>query len=650
MYTYKAGTANYPRNFTDKLFINYRNEFDFSEITDTTARFIEENQLLDKELWISFVRQFEGTPDASNLGWRCEYWGKMMRGACLVYSYTKNPELLGTLSATVRHIMTMQDERGRISTYPVSNEFNGWDIWGRKYVLLGMQYFLEINEDEELKDEIIASMCRQVDYLIGKLGNGEGKLRITRTSRHWYGLNSSSILEPVVRLYNITGDKKYLDFAQYIADEGGTYAENIFRLAEKKELRLWQYPVTKAYEMISCFEGLLELYRVTKTEWYKNALVNFADLILEDELTVIGCAGCTHELFDHSAVRQANTNNYRIMQETCVTVTLMKFFLQLDLLTADAKYIDAFERAYYNAYLGSVNRNGDISKDHDDLFTRNGVEPAVLPFDSYSPLTAGPRGYGIGGFQVIGDGKFYGCCVCIAAAGVGVVPKAAVLASSDGIAVNLYINGTVETETPSGVKLTLKTETAYPASGNVKITLSPEKEEEFTLCLRNPQWSEKTALNVCGEETAAEKGYIKIRRNWKNGDTVELDLDMRTELIRPTPYGTQVLMNKVIWGESSITVPTFDREDPEAKNHFALRRGPIMLARDSRLEDDIRAAVVPKTSGGFAEVSECNTDIDTLVSVDLTLEDGKTLTLCDYSSAGRDWANSELAVWMKTTN
>lgn len=113
MYSYKAGTANYPRNFTDKLFINYHNEFDFSEITDTTARFVEENQLLDKELWISFVRQFEGTPDASNLGWRCEYWGKMMRGACLVYSYTKNPELLGTLSATVRHIMTMQDERGR---------------------------------------------------------------------------------------------------------------------------------------------------------------------------------------------------------------------------------------------------------------------------------------------------------------------------------------------------------------------------------------------------------------------------------------------------------------------------------------------------------------------------------------------------------
>ncbi len=644
---YKPNTANYPRSFTDNFFINYNNNFKFSEITDKTAHFIEKEQLLDKELWLYFVEQFTRTPDIENFGWRCEFWGKMMRGACLVYSYTKNPVLLETLTSSVRHIMTKQDERGRISTYPVCDEFKGWDMWGRKYVLLGMQYFLEINEDEVLRDEIIVSMCRQVDYLIGKLGNDEGKIRITRTSRHWYGLNSSSILEPVVRLYNITGDKKYLDFAQYIADEGGTYADNIFYLAKKKELRLWQYPVTKAYEMISCFEGLLELYRVTKTDWYKTALVNFADLILEDELTVIGCSGCTHELFDHSAVRQANTNNHNIMQETCVTVTLMKFFLQLNLLMGDAKYIDAFERSYYNAYLGSVNTNHDISKDYS--IVRYNLKSAVMTFDSYSPLTAGGRGYGVGGLQPIGDGKFYGCCVCIAAAGIGSVPKAAVLSAEDGIVLNLYLNGTAVTETPSGKKLTVKTDTAYPTLGNIKITISLDEPEEFTFYLRNPQWSKNTTVLVCGEAVSSENGYIKVSRKWEDGDTVELELDMRTEFIRPTSYGSQVLMNKVIWGENSITAPSFDKEDPAAKNHFALRRGPLMLARDSRLEPNIRSAVTPKVVEGYAEVTPCNKELDALFTAKLTLADGNTITLCDYSSAGKDWENSELAVWMQTT-
>ena len=137
--------------------------------------------------------------------------------------------------------------------------------------------------------------------------------------------------------------KEYFDFAKYIVDIGGTDVVNIFKLAYVNDLLPYQYPITKAYEMTSCFEGLLEYYRITEEEWYKTALVNYADRILESDFTVIGSSGCTHELFDHSGVRQANTTNGSIMQETCVTVTLMKFFYRVHLLTGDPRYVDAFE-------------------------------------------------------------------------------------------------------------------------------------------------------------------------------------------------------------------------------------------------------------------------------------------------------------------
>ena len=646
MNMYQPLTTNYPRNFTDKLFVNYKNNYRLSDITEETARFVEDKQLLDTELWITFAEQFELKHDSENLGWKCEYWGKMMRGASLVYAYTKNPKLLETLTATVRDIMTKQDERGRISTYNVANEFQGWDMWGRKYVLLGMQYFLEINEDKQLHDEVVNSMCRQVNYLISKIGAEEGKIQITKTSRHWYGLNSSSILEPVVRLYNLTGDKKYLDFAQYIADQGATYADNIFRLAEKKELRLWQYPVTKAYEMISCFEGLLELYRVTKTDWYKTALVNFAELILEDELSVIGCSGCTHELFDHTVVRQANTTNHKIMQETCVTVTLMKFFAQMNLLTADVKYIDTFEKSYYNAYLGSVNTKGVVPyrafKKYDQ------PNPFSLPFFSNSPLTAGNRNEYIGGFQKMEGGKVYGCCVCIAAAGVGMVPRTSVLTAEDGVVLNLYLRGKTETFTPSGNALEIVIDTEYPSDGKVKITLSPEKEEEFVIYLRVPDWSKTAEIKVCGEAICSKEGYNAVKRVWKKGDIVELCFDMSTEIIRPIPYGTQILMNRVVWGANSITTPGFDREDPEAKHHLALRRGPIMLARDEELEADITAPIVPKIINGFAAVELVKALPKTQLTAELILEDGKKITLCDYASSGKSNENHQSAVWLKT--
>ena len=65
-------------------------------------------------------------------------------------------------------------------------------------------------------------MCEQIDYIISKIGPKEdGKKPITSATRHWRGLNSSSILEPVVRLYSITGKKSYFDFAEYIVNEGG---------------------------------------------------------------------------------------------------------------------------------------------------------------------------------------------------------------------------------------------------------------------------------------------------------------------------------------------------------------------------------------------------------------------------------------------
>ncbi len=435
----------------------------------------------------------------------------MMRGASFVYSYTKNEKLYEILSQTVSDMLDSADEDGRISSYAKNHEFDGWDMWSRKYVLLGMQYFLEICEDDKLSEKIINSMKKQVDYLIEKIGPEEdGKKPITKATRHWRGLNSSSILEPIVRLYSITKEKKYFDFAEYIVSCGGTDVVNIFDLAYENEFYPYQYPVTKAYEMTSCFEGLLEFYRITGVEKYKTAVINFADRILECDFTVIGSCGCTHELFDHSTVRQANTTNEKIQQETCVTVTLMKFFYQITLLTGNPKYVDAFEISLYNAYLGSLNTEKviepSIKAEHPDW----SIEP--LPFDSYSPLTANTRGNGIGGLRLMSDNHYYGCCACIGAAGIGLVPKMQLLSTEKGFALNLYINGEISSKTPLGNDISFEFKTDYPKSGEVEITVNTEKEEIFELLLRNPYWSKNTALSVNDEKADVSEGYIKIEK------------------------------------------------------------------------------------------------------------------------------------------
>ena len=404
--------------------------------------------------------------------------------------------------------------------------------------------------------------------------------------------------------------------------------------------------------MTSCFEGLLEYYHVVGEEKHKISVINFANKILESDFTIIGCCGCTHELFDHSTVRQANTTNGAIMQETCVTVTLMKFIYHLALVTGDSKFVDAFETSLYNAYLGSINTENVIEptilKEHSDW----NIEP--LPFDSYSPLTAGTRGNGIGGLKVMSDNHYYGCCACIGAAGLGLVPKMALLKTEKGFAMNLYIDGNMETETVTGNKVVFRTETKYPVSGNIRIVVDVSQKEIFTLELRIPAWSKQTKVFVNGMDMEVTEGYVCIDREWSAGDVVELELDMRTEAIYPIPYGHEILMNKVIWGANYV-IPTYDEEDPIAKNHLALRRGPIVLAQENRLGYSVDEPVDIKVeSDGYVLTTIPEKEIapyEHMVELEVPLIDGTKMHVTDYASAGKLWnEESKMAAWILIGN
>lgn len=622
-------------------------------ITEEAFRFVEGFHLTDATQWRRFVEQFRVHSDSTDKGWKGEFWGKMMRGASLVYDHTKNEELYRVLSDTVEDMIASCDRQGRISTYTIEEEFQGWDIWCRKYVMLGMEYFLEICREEALRERIICSLRGQADYILSKIGREEGKRSITTSAIFWRGLSASSILEPMVRLYNLTQEQRYLDFAEYIVESGGTSVANIFKLAYADEMAPFQYPMTKAYEMISCFEGLLALYKVTGTEWYKDAVTRFADKVLATDFTIIGCSGCTHELFDHSTVRQANTDNGDTMQETCVTVTLMKFFYQMTILTGNPVYVDAFERSYYNAYLGSLNTERNIGIDVTKIY--NGAYAkaiaGVLPFDSYSPLTAGTRGNGIGGVQMMPDYHYYGCCACIGSAGVGLVPKMALLQRENGFAMNLFLAGEVHTVTPKGNPISLKVDTAYPKAGTVHIRFCMEQEETFTFSLRNPEWNEKSSLHMNGEKIPLEKGYTMIERTWRDGDEICYVLDMRTKALYPEGYGTQIVMTEMAW-EYDYVVPKFDREDEAAKYHIALQRGPVILAAENRLGYSVDDAFdIQVEEDGYVKTEFAEEEIapyENMLEVEVPLKNGGKMHLTDYASAGKLWnEESKMAAWIR---
>ena len=607
------------RLITDVLFEAELGSWSYTGEYDKAARFVEDHQVSNPALWAMFVEQFRLQLDSENGGWRGEFYGKMMRGACWIYKYTKNEKLYRTLESTVRYLLSCQEDNGRISSYKQEHEFEYWDMWCRKYVMLGSQYFYEICKDEELKSEIITALNRHLDYIIDHVGEGEGKIDILDSTTPqpwtWGALNSSSILEPVVRQYWLTGNEKYLDFAAYIVKRGGSKWGNIYELAIEGVKAPYEYPVTKAYEATSFFEGVLEYYRATGDEDAKQAFINFMAKVVETDLTVIGCSGCTHELFDHSSLVQTEVND-EVKQETCVTVTLMKAFYQALCLTGEAKYAEAMERSGYNAMLGSVNFNKLYSRPNDAAFVKTYDFDKTAPFvrliegytfDSYSPLYKDKRARRVGGFQQTPGGSSYGCCACIGASGIAVMPVSSVMLSRDGLVINHYMNGTF---TAGGV--TIEMETKYPYGEKIAIKVHTGAPVSLSIALRIPSYTTGRATINGKVAEVNELGYAVIEREWSEGDVVELVIPRELKTLR--------LNGKI-----------------------AVSYGAIMLALDERNQD-----IDVKATDKITNVEPLITEFTSREAYKVTFSNGTTVNMVDYASAGKEWnkPNCRVTVWI----
>ena len=581
-------------------------------------RFIAEHQSKNTTLWRTFVEQYKNPVDATDAGWRGEFWGKMMRGATWVYKYTNDEELYAVLEESVLELLSAQDAEGRFSTYVKEKEFGYWDMWCRKYVLLGMQYFYDICKNEELKAEIISAICRHLDYIIDHIGEGEGKLDILDATTHndwtWGALNSSSILEPTVRLYNITGEKKYLDFATYLVKRGGSKWGNIYELAVKGEKKPYEFPVRKAYEAISYFEGVLEYYRVTGDENARKAFLNFVDGALETDYTLIGCSGTYHELFDHSSIMQTEYND-EVKQETCVTVNLMKAAYQALCLTGNAKYADVIERSGYNAMLGSINFNKNTAVATDEAQRLEyGYDTSAAfvrliggyTFDSYAPLYKDKRNRRVGGFMLMNE-KSYGCCACIGAAGAALMPISSVMLADDGIRINQLMNGRVKTD---GVTLEIKTE--YPYGERAEIKITEVCGDEFTVGIRVPAYA-ADSMTVNGNAAKPDElGFAIITKKWQVGDVITVVIPRDVSLI-------------------------------ELNGKLALTRGAITFALDERNQD-----INVKLGGDITSVKEIKPDFAAREALEVEF-DGKTKVLfTDFASAGSEWdkPKNNITVWI----
>lgn len=339
----------------------------------------------------------------------------------------------------------------------------------------------------------------------------------------------------LVELYRTTGDSKYLEFARYL-----------FSGVERDRLKLKDTEIRymfsgKPFTSRTEFEGhaVRALYAASgATDYFAEtgdpAFKRTLDLLWTDLTTrkMYITGGVGSRTAGESFGDPYELPSEQAYAETCAAVANVMWNFRMLALTGDSRYADVLERALYNGVNSGMSLSGTLYCYRNPLAS-NG-EKLRNPW--YDTTCCPPNMERL--FESL-PGYFYAM-------------------SRDGVYVNLYHNSELDWHLEDGTGLKITQSTNYPWTGDIKLTVDPERASDFTLYVRWPAWAASADVQVNGQPlTPSNPGhpsFIPISRNWKAGDTVLISLPMQ-----PTPM---------------VSNPRV----ADTYGHLAMQRGPLVYA------------------------------------------------------------------------
>jgi DUF1680 family protein/peptidoglycan/xylan/chitin deacetylase (PgdA/CDA1 family) len=333
----------------------------------------------------------------------------------------------------------------------------------------------------------------------------------------------------LVKMFRVTGNRKYLDTAKFFIDGRGRphpdmqdYPPGPFAMYNERPYKQDQEPfvdqtraVGHAVRAVSLYMGAADVAALTSDAAYTAALDRLWEDMASKRMYLTGGIGArgTTESFGEDY----ELPNRRAYTETCASVGNLLWGHRMFLLHGDAKYLDVLEQVLYNGYLSGVSLSGDR------FFYQN-------------PLESAGRTDRSAYFDVA-------CCPANLARLMEQVPGLLYSTRGSDIFVNLYAANSATVKTPAG-DVGLKEETKYPWDGSVAFTVDVAKPRAFAMNLRVPAWAgtglpgglyafpepaqPPITLTVNGKAVPLkiDRGFATISRTWRRGDVARLDLPM----------------------------------------------------------------------------------------------------------------------------
>ncbi|MDD4590296.1 MAG: glycoside hydrolase family 127 protein [Parabacteroides sp.] len=354
------------------------------------------------------------------------------------------------------------------------------------------------------KRKLLDVCIRMADYMMTVFGPGK---------RNWVP-GHEEIELALVKLYGVTQQEKYLNFANWLLEErghgyGSMGTEGKWNPAYYQD----EVPVRRlssisghAVRAMYLFCGMSDVAALKNDTGYIGALNRLWDDVVLRNMYITGGIGSS--VHNEGFTEDYDLPNKEAYCETCASVGMVFWNQRMHEFTGDSKYVDVLERSMYNGALAGISLSGDR------FFY---VNPLESDGDHHRQA-------------------WYGCACCPSQISRFLPSIGSYIygTSEKALWVNLYIGNT--TEIPMGTRtVKIEQETEYPWNGRVKLTLSSPMTKEIRM--RIPGWCKTYTLLVNGKrmKAATEKGYAVLQRSWKAGDVVTLNMEMPVEMVSADP-------------------------------------------------------------------------------------------------------------------
>jgi len=450
-------------------------------------------------------------PYRNLLPWSGEFAGKYITGTYYTYKLTRNEELFSYILKFIDEFLTCQDDDGYLGCYQKECRLTGafsqnpekngetWDSWSHYHAMYGLTLWYTETGNEEYFD----CVKKIADLFINKFYNG----KMTLVSIGWSEMNLAPY-HMFAKLYNITKEQKYLDFALLIEEDISNEQAGNYINHALNGLEYYQCPKPR-WESMHIIMGIAEMYIATNDEKYLRVVKQIVYSILKTDIHNTGGFST-----DEAAVGTPFKDG---AIETCCVIAYNALVIELVKLTNDIKLIDFLELSHYNAVMGYFSPSGRWSTYNTPM---QGTKMANFHHINFQCRPGSPE---------------LNCCSVNAPRGVGIISEWMLTEDDETIYINSFESTDITMENGTTVNITGN----YPLDGDIKIRINSKINKNFAI--RIPSWANNTSLILNNEMIDSKPNtYTYINKQLNENDIIYIKLDFTVHY----QYGAEKYENK----------------------------------------------------------------------------------------------------------